>query len=80
MRAALTICDSEMSIADEKYGPFASAAEGLGVLLEEFHELRDAVRANDRGSIMREAVQVAAVALRLVESMGNEQTCKRSGC
>ena len=53
--------------ADKRYGPFHSTHEGLGVLLEEFDELRDAVRANILPAIAREAIQIAAVALRLAE-------------
>lgn len=49
----------------KKYGQPTSTHESMGVLLEEFAELRDAVRANDRIAIMQEAVQVAAAAYRL---------------
>jgi len=52
--------------AEEKFGRFNSSHEGLGVLLEEFRELEDAIRANDRQGVVREATQVASVALRIV--------------
>lgn len=57
----------EADRAERKYGPFASTHEALGVLLEEWDELRAALHANDLGAIYREAVQVSAVALRLAE-------------
>ena len=56
--------------AREKYGPFASMHEAYGVLAEEVAELFDAVRLrqdNDQRLLMieREALDVAAVALRI---------------
>ena len=67
--------------ADAKYGPFTSTHEGLGVLIEEVAELTDAIRSNKIGSVEMEAIQVAAVALRLAEScrMALTNFCKRSG-
>jgi NTP pyrophosphatase (non-canonical NTP hydrolase) len=50
---------------DERYGPFTSTHEGYGVLAEEVAELFEAVRANSLQATRREALQVAAVALRL---------------
>ena len=55
----------EAERANTKYGDFTSTHEALGVLLEEFEELRDAVHSNGIGAIGREALQVSAVALRL---------------
>jgi len=70
----------EVSYADKKYGPFASAHEGYGVLLEEAAELREAIHANKSESIIHEAAQVSAVAFRLALSMSEPDTLKRSGC
>jgi hypothetical protein len=56
---------AEADLASVRYGPPASTHESLGVLLEEFDELRQAVHANDCGSIRYEAIQIAAVAYRL---------------
>lgn len=56
---------SEVLTADEKYGPPASAHESYGVLAEEVVELLEAIRGNNPVDIHREAVQVAAVAIRL---------------
>jgi NTP pyrophosphatase (non-canonical NTP hydrolase) len=56
---------NEAIAADDKYGQPASTHEAMGVLLEEFHELREAIQANDVEAVLRESVQVSAVALRL---------------
>jgi NTP pyrophosphatase (non-canonical NTP hydrolase) len=56
---------AEIDHADGTYGPPASTHESLGVLAEEWDELRDAVHGNDPVEIRHEAIQVAAVALRL---------------
>ena len=55
----------EAESAATKYGDFTSTHEAMGVLVEEFDELRAAIHANKLASISREACQVAAVALRL---------------
>lgn len=70
---------AEAESADRKYGPFHSTHEGYGVLAEEVAELLDAIRSNDRVSIEREAVQVSAVAARIVECLTNSTTRMRSG-
>lgn len=72
--------DAEATLADEGYGPFTSSHEGLGVLLEEVAELQDAIRSNVDVAIACEALQVAAVALRIAEGMGQPATRQRSGC
>lgn len=59
--------DSEAGQANDRFGPLHSTHEGYGVLAEEVAELLDAIRDNDRDQIVREAIQVAAVALRLAE-------------
>ena len=76
----------EAGVARSKYGDFTSTHEALGVLLEEFHELTEAIRANALGSISHEAMQVSAVALRLHDvcerAMAGEADGfkERSGC
>jgi NTP pyrophosphatase (non-canonical NTP hydrolase) len=54
--------------AQERYGAFASTHEALGVALEEWDELRDAVRANKLGSVEMECIDLAAVLLRLARA------------
>ena len=55
----------EADRAEVRYGPFTSTHEALGVLLEEWDELRAAVHANNVCAVRDEAVQIAAVATRL---------------
>ena len=58
----------EADAAERRYGPFASTHEGYGVLAEEQMELLTAIRSNDLAAIRAEAVQCAAVALRLAQA------------
>jgi NTP pyrophosphatase (non-canonical NTP hydrolase) len=61
-------CQSRMRAAELRYGGFASSHEALGVLTEEWDELRDAIRSNSLESIRGEAIDLAAVALRLADA------------
>jgi hypothetical protein len=66
---------NEMHASDECYGDFASMHEAYGVLAEEFRELEDAVfmrqdNSYRKESIRREAIQIAAVAIRIAEQAG----------
>lgn len=56
---------ARISTDEARHGGFNSTHEALGVLLEEFNELQDAIRANAIRDIAKEAIQVSAVALRL---------------
>lgn len=62
---------AELSDAQESFAEFNSAHEGYAVLLEEVDELWDEVkkspRNRDPGALRKEAVQVAAMALRFLE-------------
>lgn len=49
---------------DPKRGKFNSTHEGLGVILEEFEEFKDAVKLNNSYSACQEAIQLAAMAIR----------------
>ena len=70
----------EMEFADKKYGAFRSSHEGYGVLCEEVcKELLDAIHQNDRRQVMREAIQIAAVAIRIALSMTIPDVIERSG-
>jgi NTP pyrophosphatase (non-canonical NTP hydrolase) len=71
--------EREAAEAQSKYGDFASMHEAYGVLAEEVAELFDAVRLGqqhpNRGvEIQNEAIQVAAVALRIALQA---RSCKR---
>lgn len=59
-----------MSVADDRYGGFASTHEALGVITEEYDELREAIKENDMQAVMREALDIAAAACRLAEQIG----------
>jgi NTP pyrophosphatase (non-canonical NTP hydrolase) len=64
--------------ADARYGDFASTHEALGVASEEWDELREAVRSNKLGSVEWEALDLAAVLIRLALSLSGEPMRKRS--
>lgn len=63
---AATAAFREAERAKQLHGDFHSVHEGLGVLMEEWHELIDAIHKNDKAATETEAVQVAAMAIRLV--------------
>jgi hypothetical protein len=66
--------------AASRYGPFSSTHEAYGVLIEEVAELLDAIRANALESVRHEALQVAAVAMRLAECCRDHDAfARRSG-
>jgi hypothetical protein len=69
---------SQVSHADERYGPFKSSHEGFGVLAEEVVELLDSIRENDIVGIKIEAIQVSATALRIAVCCEDEEFQKRS--
>lgn len=62
--------NDELKSAQKKFAPFNSAHEGYAVLAEEVDELWQEVKSyRDRANVERmreEAIQVAAMALRLV--------------
>ena len=68
MTDLLALVHSEADNAASIYGAFTSTHEALGVLIEEVDELRAAIHANNVVAIRDEAIQVAAVALRLAEA------------
>lgn len=58
----------ELRRAMEKHGPMNSAHEGYAVILEELDELWDEIKLQkpDREKLRKEALQVAAMALRFI--------------
>lgn len=70
---------ARINAAESRYGGFASTHEGLGVALEEWQELCDAVRANDMDGVASECIDLAAVLIRLaVGCRENEALRQRS--
>jgi NTP pyrophosphatase (non-canonical NTP hydrolase) len=63
--------EDRMRRANTRYGPFASTHEGLGVALEEWEELKDAIRANALASVEQECLDLAAVLVRLARMVRN---------
>lgn len=63
---------NRMFAAQGRYGDFASTHEALGVASEEWDELRAAIHANDLSSVRHEALDLAAVIIRLADQ------CERS--
>ena len=61
-----------------RHGPLASNHEGLGVLLEEFEELKDEIKKNPREfhayRMRAEAIQVAAVAVRICADLAHDES------
>ncbi|RJR31878.1 MAG: hypothetical protein C4574_00565 [Candidatus Latescibacterota bacterium] len=68
---------NELSWAEKKFGGFASAHEGYGVILEELDELWHEIKNNKSvGSIRRmrdEAIQVAAMAVKFIATVCDTQ-------
>lgn len=62
--AALMTVRTELIRATEKFGAFKSRHEGFAILKEEVDELWDDIKANRGEAAQKEAVQVAAMAVR----------------
>lgn len=70
--------DDRMNYAFKRYGHFSSTHEALGVALEEWNELIDEVRANSLIGVETECLDLAAVLIRLVESIDRDELKERS--
>ena len=70
--------ESRMSRSSQRYGIFASTHEALGVALEEWDELRLAVQANDLQAVAHEALDLAAVCIRLSIACDRDEFAARS--
>lgn len=71
----------ELAVACDNWPKFNSAHEGYAVLLEEMDELWDQVKVNqkrrDLDKMYSEAKQVAAMALRFMIDVCNEETIRK---
>ena len=56
----------ELDRATTKHGDFSSTHEALGVILEEFEELKEAIKNGDKENGQEEAIQLAAMCLKLL--------------
>jgi len=79
MQTTLRRVEEEIQRAGRRYGRFTSSHEGYGVLAEEVAELLDAIRVNDCEAVWLEAIQVAAVAVRISMACDCEDFRVRSG-
>ena len=75
---ALYEVGEELGRIRAQHNPFVSPHEGLGVLMEEFHELQLEIYKRPtsyRPDLMRaEAIQVAAVAVRLASDLAHDES------
>lgn len=70
----------QMRAADARYGNFSSTHEALGVLCEEWDELREAIRSNDAEAVQAECLDLASVLLRLHDQLeASAELRRRSG-
>ena len=71
----------EMERAHDKYGPFTSTHEALGVITEEYHELIRGIQGNWQVNIREESIQLAAACLRLAQQCYGDHSpfMERSG-
>ena len=64
--AIFDIVKDEFMTATAKHSSFASTHEGHAVLREEFEEMWDEIKVNNPKAARKEAVQVAAMAVRFI--------------
>ena len=76
------VCDAERELrrAMALFGPFKNGHEGWAVIREEVDELWDEVKANKRVDHVarqrKEAIQIAAMALRFVVDLGDLESTR----
>ena len=71
----------EVARAQSNWPPFNSAHEGFAIMQEEFDELKEHVWTNqkkrDIDAMRTEAIQVAAMAMRFITEVCNEETGRK---
>jgi len=77
----LKTVERRVQSARDIYGDLSSSHEALGVAMEEFQELIEAIHKNDIRNVRREASDLAAICLRLAEAcaLPSDAFAKRSG-
>lgn len=78
MNGLLDLIAAEIERARARYGAPTSTHESYGVLAEEVAELLCAVHENNLVKVKREAIQVAAVAMRMAAACDDEEFARRS--
>jgi len=68
--------ETRMEKAAQRWGPFASTLEALGVAMEEWDEFREAVRSNNLTAISDEALDLAAALVRLAYNIQDSQALR----
>ena len=63
-------------LSRSRFDGFASTHEALGVALEEWNELQQAIQANDIEAVCNEAVDLAAVMVNLADQCRSSETFK----
>lgn len=69
MDSVLKDIESIIQKSEDKYGSFASTHEAIGVAVEEWDELREAIHLNDIIATRNECIDLAAVLIRLARSI-----------
>lgn len=70
---AFEVIEARIARAEDRYGPLASTHEAMGVMLEEWDELRLAVHENALGAVAHEALDLAAICIRLARAIDGEE-------
>lgn len=73
----ITEIKNHMKASELRYGDYASTHEALGVIFEEFDELTEAIRANRIEAVREEAIDLAAVLIRLAEQCRSSENLRR---
>ncbi len=73
MNGTMSSIYSRIDSAEQRYGDFTSTHEAMGVALEEWDELREAVRTNDLARVESECLDLAAVLIRMADTVRTSQ-------
>jgi NTP pyrophosphatase (non-canonical NTP hydrolase) len=76
MESVISEIFARMESAQDRYDYFTSTHEALGVALEEWNELQSAIKANALESVREEAMDLAAVLIRLAWQVRSNESLK----
>ena len=74
---AIDEIEDHINAAQARYANFASTHEALGVALEEWNELQEAIRSNRIEAVREECIDLAAVLIRLAIQCRSSENLKR---